>query len=226
MTELKNLLERALTGGPAAGLPVDPAADLDRGRDRLRRRRHTVVTGVAAAVVAAAVVPVALTAGAPARPPQAVPAPAASRSVTGTEAASGGPDRALAIELVAYSGAQVPGYRVAEVPQGWRIQGGDAYVLTIAPEGTEDRHYASFVGKLVVMLGSSTEVPSTGTSQPVDGRPGRFEVQEETQVLTYQDADGRWLIIQAPTSLGWDGRRLARFAGGVEVLGNAKAANG
>jgi hypothetical protein len=60
----------------------------------------------------------------------------------------------------------------------------------------------------------------------VDGRPGNVDVQGDTQILVYQDADGRWVVIQAPTSLGWDGERIARFAAGVEVLDNAEGARG
>ncbi len=36
------------------------------------------------------------------------------------------------LALVAYGGTQVPGYQVAQVSVGWTIQGGNAFVLTLA----------------------------------------------------------------------------------------------
>jgi hypothetical protein len=68
--------------------------------------------------------------------------------------------------------------------------------------------------------------PTAGSSQPVAGRPGRFDVQDNTQILTYQDAAHGWVVIQAPTSLGWDSARLAQFAAGVQVLSNAQRSRG
>jgi hypothetical protein len=44
--------------------------------------------------------------------------------------------------------------------------------------------------------------------------------------LTFRSADGRRVVVQAPTSLGWDGARLAEFAAGVQVLGNAQPGRG
>ena len=63
-------------------------------------------------------------------------------------------------------------------------------------------------------------------SQPVNGRPGQFDVQGDTQILTVQIAGGQWVVIQAPVSLGWDGAELANFASGVQVLGAAQQGRG
>jgi hypothetical protein len=113
------------------------------------------------------------------------------------------------------------------VPSGWVIQGGNAYALVLAPKGDKDTSIGSFIGKLVVMLQSrDASAPTAGTPQPVDGRPGFFEVQGNTQSLIYRDAAGGWVVIQAPTSLGWDSARLAQFAAGVKVLGNAQQGRG
>lgn len=52
------------------------------------------------------------------------------------------------------------------------------------------------MGKLVVMLQSrDAGAPTQGTSQPVNGRPGRPGVQGSTQMLTFRGADGRWVVI-------------------------------
>jgi hypothetical protein len=219
MNDLKDLLELALSDGqgPGPARPADPAGDLARGRRLLRRRRLARLTGATAVVAAAALVPLAVNGagGAPPAQPGAARASAPARPATG------------ALALVAYTGQQVPGYQVSEVPQGWVIQGGDPYALVLAPKGDKDTSIQSFIGKLVVMLQSKDAgAPTQGTPQPVAGRPGRFDVQGDTQILTYQDAAGQWMVIQAPTVLGWDSARLAQFAAGVRVLGNAQQGSG
>jgi hypothetical protein len=211
MNDVKNLLERALADGhgPDPALGAESAGDLARGRGLLRRRRLMGMAGLTGGAVAVAAV---LAAG------------------TGASH-GGGPGTAHrpteAIALVAYRGAQPPGYQVAEVPSGWVIQGGNAYVLVLAPKGDKDTDINAFVGKLVVMLQSrDAHGPGPGTSQPVAGRPGRFDVQGNTEILTYQDQAGAQVVIQAPTFLGWNATRLAQFAAGVQVLHNAQQGRG
>ena len=68
--------------------------------------------------------------------------------------------------------------------------------------------------------------PTQGAVVPVSGRAGRLTVQDHTQVLIYQDTHGHWVVIQAPTSLGWDDTQLAQFAAGVQVLHNARPGHG
>jgi hypothetical protein len=220
-------------GGPGARAvaAADVEADLNRGRRRLHRRRRTqatALTGAAASVAVAGLVvagltgthPAASTAGATPRPTSSPHRPGPRGSAGGP---AGAPGQARAIRLVAYQGAQAPGYQVAEVPAGWTIQGGNPYVLTLAPIGYPDQNIDSFIGKLVVMLNSASAGPPTqGRPDPVNGRPGKFDVQGDTQILTYKDAGGMWVVIQAPTSLGWGSAQLAQFASGVQVLGNAQ----
>jgi hypothetical protein len=236
MSELKNLLEQALADGhgPDPARPADPAPDLARGRRLRRRRRLLALTGGATVVAAVAVaVPLSLAGPSTART-GARPVATAGHKVrvgtsrVGASRVSTGPHRTtIAIKLVAYTGRQAPGYQVSEVPKGWVIQGGNPYVLTLAPQGDKDTSINSFVGKLVVMLQSrDAKGPGPGRPQPVAGRPGRFDVQDGTQILTYQDSAGGWVVIQAPTSLGWTSARLAQFAAGVQVLGNAQQGRG
>jgi hypothetical protein len=218
VNDLKDLLEVALTdaGGPALGQRVDPAADLARGRRLLRRRRLIGLAGITAAVLCAALAPLALQGHAPA---------AASRP--GQPRASAAPAAPGRIALVAWEGTQPPGYRVSEVPKGWVVQGSNPYRLTIAPAHDPSTNPDDFVGKLVVMLQSrDASPPAEGTPQPVNGRPGMFDVQGDTQILTFQIAEGQWVVIQAPVSLGWNSAELARFAGGVQVLATAQQGRG
>jgi hypothetical protein len=232
MNDVKDLLELALTDrhGLDPAQHVDPAGDLARGRGLLRRRRLVGVAGAATAVVVVALVPWAIHAAGsgPAVVGQAAPTIRSAPRPSSTGPAPTHPAApSHSIALVAYEGKQPPGYQVAEVPSGWVVQGGNAYALVLAPKDDKDTSIDSFIGKLVVMLQSQgVGAPTVGTSLPVAGRPGRFDVQYNTQILTYQGADGRWVVIQAPTSLGWDSARLAQFAAGVQVLGNAQPGQG
>jgi hypothetical protein len=231
MTDLKDLMVTALADGhgPDDGQAVPAetaAADLARGRRLLRRRRAAGLVGgasVAAAAAGITAVAVSLASAGPGavRPAQAGPAAAsAAPRVTPSPIAR-------SIALVSYAGQQIPGYQVAEVPSGWVIQGGSPSALVIAPAGDPDTGIYSFVGKLVVMLKSADEpVPTRAPRQPVAGRPGYLRVEDGTQIMTFQAANGAWVDIQAPTSLGWDGAELAQFAAGVQVLGNAQAGHG
>jgi hypothetical protein len=40
------------------------------------------------------------------------------------------------------------------------------------------------------------------------------------------DRRRRWVVVQAPVSLGWDSAELAKFAGGVQVLVTAQQGRG
>jgi hypothetical protein len=224
MNDVKDVLERALDQLPPAGAVTDPAPDLARGRSLLRRRRRIRAAGVAgacAAVAAIALVP-ALSGGQPAtHPPAALKT--ASRASYGN-AIKVIPGR-LAVGLVAYPGPQPPGYTVKEIPKGWVIQGSNSYVLTIAPANDSDKSADSFIGKLVVMW-EQDYTPGSSTRVTVAGRPGYFSVQGNTQMLAWNDPKGRWLVVQAPTSLGWNESELAAFAAGVTVLPGAQSGLG
>ncbi len=63
-------------------------------------------------------------------------------------------------------------------------------------------------------------------SQAVNGRHGTFDVQGDTQILTFQISGGQWAVVQAPVSLGWDSTELAKFASGVQVLVTAQQGRG
>jgi hypothetical protein len=216
---VKDMLELALE--EEAEHVVDPAEDVARGRSLLRRRRLIGAGGVAAAAaIGALLVPVILGSGGA---PSVVAVRPSQPAVSMTPVAPGH----HSIRLVAFTGDQVPGYQVAEVPAGWVIQGGTPFALVIGPKGDPDTNVDSFTGKLVVMLQSrDASPPTSGQSDPVNGHPGFLDVQGDTQILTFQRADSRWVVIQAPTKLGWDAAQLAQFASGVKVLGNAQPGRG
>ncbi len=234
MTDLKDLFELALRDvSPAAGR-IGPAEDLARGRRLLRRRRQRLagLAGVTAAVLCGILVPLSLNGSAPAA---SHPVAAASSPVSSPPKASATPAHATtpatqahAIKLVAWVGTQPPGYKVDWMPKGWVVQGSDPYVLTMAPPNAKDKDPHVFIGKLVVMLQSAdaSAPPSNWADQPVNRRPGKFDVQTDTQILIFKNAAGQWVDIQAPTSLGWDSAELAKFASGVTVLAAAQPGRG
>ena len=142
---------------------------------------------------------------------------------------SAAPDKqSRQIKLVAWVGTQPPGYQVAWMPKGWVVQGSTPFALVIAAPNDKDKNPDSFLGKLVVMLQSrdAAAPPADWANQPVNGREGKFDVQGPTQILTFKNASGQWVVIQAPVFLGWDSAELAKFASGVQVLAAAQQGRG
>jgi hypothetical protein len=228
VNDVKDLLNLALDEAPAPSVPVDPRADLARGRRLLGRRRMLGAAGLTAVMALGALVPLALQAGTPAPGhSQAVKPPAASSpSSPSSPASSRG-----SIALVAWTGTQPPGYRVSWLPKGWVVLGSVPAALTIGPAGDKDTDPYSFLGKLTVMLQSAdVHSPPPGASQPVNGRPGIFQSAAQaggdTEILTFQVASGKWVQVQAPMTLGWNSAELAKFAAGVVVLAAAQAGHG
>jgi hypothetical protein len=231
VNDLKDLLELALSDVPGRGERADPAADLARGRRLLRRRRLTGLAGVtAAAVLCGVLVPLALQGSAPSDHPAPATAasglPQPSHTQSSQTAAPG--KQSHQIKLVAWVGTQPPGYQVSWMPKGWVVQGSTPFALVMAPPNDKDKSPDSYSGKLVVMLQSrdATAPPADWANQPVNKRPGKFDVQGDTQILTFKIASGQWVVVQAPVSLGWDSAELAKFAGGVQVLAAAQQGRG
>jgi hypothetical protein len=224
MNDVKDMLAAALDRGPGSGQSVNPAGDLARGRRLLRRRRLAALAGTVGGAGAAASIVAAVLILGPAGPAAPHPAPVAGKHAPASPA---GHKPKQAFKLVAYQGPQAPGYQVAEVPSGWKVQGGNQYVLTIAPRFGANGYVDVFVGKIVVMLKSQDEPVPTG--QPdlmVAGRPGFLNRQGGTWILLFQDKAGQWVDIQFPAALGWHRAQFARFAAGVQVLGNAQPGRG
>lgn len=181
-------------------------ADVHRGRAALARRRRGRATriSIGAAVAAALIVSAVLTAD---------PRVAPSRSP---------------IRLVAYHGDQLSGFIVDQVPDGWYLQGSNAFALTIAPDG-DTTSPDSFSGKLVVMLLSSSapqELPE-GESVTVGEHDGVASQTPDAATLTYEDDAGNLVQIQAwRSALHWTTDQLTSFAEGVHVTADAQAGVG
>jgi hypothetical protein len=237
MTDVKNLLKRALTDGPATHQlfdhTPDPARDLHRAKAPLRRRRAAFAGTAAVLALGAGLVPLALDPG----------------KNAGDTSATAPVTPVRMVEMASYTGKQVPGYRISQVPKGWAIQGNTPNSLTLAPATAKNTVPGDHLGKLVIsVLPKAPKQPTTSTAQKINGQPGwlvkssEIDVkaehpkklaalppsvrQELTQInahLTYRLADGRWIEIVAPASLGWDTSYLAKFASSVKVLDSATA---
>lgn len=208
-------------------------ADLLRGRRALSRRRAQR-TGVAGLVVAGAGVGALVLGGATPTPVS----PEAGGS-SGTVLAPG------AIELVDFTGDQLAGYSVDEVPESWTLLHSDEHALTIGPQAMVDTAPDSYLGKLTVMLLSSdATLPTEGTTVPVGAGEGVY-VESADQVdvdrqaaggagvtpftgsLFYVDqASGLPVVVQVPTELDWTAVEAAEFAAGVHVTAAAEQSVG
>src|SRR6266542_3605059 len=202
MSDIKELLDRT-----ARSVEVTPSAemveaDLRRGRAALARRRHGRVIRFSVAGNLGG------TDG------NTGPAPS-SRIGTNT-----GTDRSTPVRLVAYHGEQLDGFIVDQVPQGWYLQGSNTFRLTVAPQG-DTTSPDDFVGKLVVMLVSSSAPQELPKGEPV--KVGEFDGVVTDDTLTYEDDAGHLVQIQAlQTALGWTNEQLASFAEGVQVTSHAQ----
>jgi hypothetical protein len=120
------------------------------------------------------------------------------------------------------------------MPKGWVAQGSTPFALVMAPPDDKDESPDSFSGKLVVMLQSrdATAPPADWANQPVNGREGKFDVQADTQILTFKNASGQWVVIQAPRVARLGQRRAGqvrrrragagRRAAGARLTGRAR----
>jgi hypothetical protein len=214
MGDLKEVLARAIADLPPLEQDADPAQDLRRGHDMLRRRRAkragAALTG--AAVVAIALIPVFARSAAPV-------SPIAVQHHAPHHAGSG-------VRLVAYTGAQPPGYTVKEIPAGWVIQGSNPYVLVIAPANDPDKEWDSFLGK--IEISSQQGATAGGQLVKVAGQPGYYQANsgDNTQMLVFRNPNGIWLETQAPAVLHWSMDQLIRFDAGITVLPGAKPSEG
>jgi hypothetical protein len=224
VNDIKELLERAVRSVEAAPTAEIVEADLQRGRAALARRRRTIrlgATAVAAAVVLAGAIVASNLGGAP-----------GTIQVTGTPGNgtthSSGPRPGTPVRLVAYHGDQLDGFVVNQVPDGWYLQGSNAFRLTLAPEG-DTTSPDDFEGKLVVMLLSSSAPQKLPEGDPVEvgGHDGVVSHGPPADTLTYDDGAGHLVQVQAWSSaLGWTDQQLVAFAEGVQVTAGAQAGVG
>jgi|GEM_PF-6254072 len=199
------------------------SGDLARAHSALGRRRRTRAamagTGLTLGLGAALGVVVAVNAGDHAGPP--VSGPASSDSSDPGRQQGGG------IQLVDYAGAQPEGFELAKVPEGYAVQGSDAFVLTLAQPG-DDSHYLDFVKKVVVMLESESAPQQLGQGRDVtvNGEPGVLETNAEgTRNLRYFQGE-RLVLIQIWESIELTDDQIVELAEGITVTADVEAGVG
>ncbi|WP_408898310.1 hypothetical protein ACJ5H2_04175 [Nocardioides sp. R1-1] len=226
MTEPHDLMDRLhrLGGDGATPSAADETVrrDLARGRSASRRRALRVGTaGLTFAAVAAVGVTIAVSAERTGTDPHIAGPGADAPSAEAPSAET--PD---GVQLVAYTGAQEPGFVVAKVPAGFVLEGATAYNLNIAR--ADDRSGLDvFEDKLVVMLESSSVTGEPqGAPVAVGEHDGWLRTAEGgTQILTYDDGEHR-VVVQAWKSLGLTDAQVVEFAEGVTVTAQAQAGVG
>lgn len=246
MNDVKNMLERAI---PSHLTAVDPAADIARGRNALRKRRMTRLgAGASGLAVVAAVSGVLISGGTGTTEPQ-TPAAASTTTAAPTPGKARPEAATPSIALVAYTGEQVPGYRVGFVPKGWEIQGGNNSALVIAKKGFKNQDINSYESKIAVMLQSAdagNEPPTPITQEDIEswGMEGEMtpttveevsvssrqgwitrptgKEKSATVVVSFADAKDNQVIVQGPVALGWDDAQWVKFAESAKVLTNAE----
>ncbi|WFE26386.1 hypothetical protein O7623_24095 [Solwaraspora sp. WMMD791] len=130
-----------------------------------------------------------------------------------------------AVQLVAYTGSQPEGYRLATVPQGWVVQGSDAWTLVLAPADAADTDPHSFIGKIAVSTQAQMPTGLPSESVTVDGLAGHLVTMEDNtdgRTLFVEQPGGGYLTVQVWDGLGWSGERIVEFAAGIEVTGDAQ----
>jgi hypothetical protein len=209
-TILKNVAPEALPPEPDV---VD--ADLARGRAALtvvsRRRTHRRLAGAGMLVAAAAAVVIVAGSG-------------GSRALTPTAPTA----KSGQIKLVDYSGAQLPGFTVSQVPQGWQLSTSTPYALLITPEnGSTNNSPDDFEGKLAVLTSSTDQQGlGKGDAVTVNGEAGVVYEQDGYLNLNYNATNGFGINIQAPDALGWSTAQIVAFADGVKVTSHAIHSHG
>lgn len=231
MTDLKDLLglvlhDHSIDGDPGT-MPVQD--DLARGQRLLRRRTRNrmMVGGAAVAIVAVAAIVPAVASGPGTSDTNPVRAAVPNPVVSGSGPAHAGTKPAAHIELVDYTGTQPAGYTVKTIPAHWVIQGSTPLALTIAPANASDKDPNVFIGKLVILQESFDTSHTQGlTKTYVQGHVAYYQVEDGIASLIIDQTPGRWLDVQAPTSLGWTEHQEAQFGAGVTILPTAQEGQG
>jgi hypothetical protein len=207
MNDLNTLLDRA--AGPATA-PVDAHADLTRGHralSRTRRRRGAVgLAGVATlGVVGVGIARVADRGG----------------DVV-TDASGTHHPKQTGVTLLGQPFSAGP-YQFDATPEGWEVQGADAFAVTIAPVGFPDQEPGSFVGKLVILfdgdpVGGGDRVDVGGRTFVVSHGEGYTTIATPTR----PGEPAGVVRIQYPSDTGWTRDNMLQFLAGVHVGAGAQ----
>lgn len=204
--------------------PAEPYDDLARvqaaARSRTRRRVRlglgalavTSVMGVGAGLIVS---------GEPTPPG----ASASLDSSPGTPADSRTVSTA-GVELVAETFDATP-YTFDLTPQGWSVQGQNAFGVTIAPDdGSVSDHPDDFEGKLVIMFEAN---PPGGRSVELDGRQFWITGDSGYTTISTRTIGGEpagAVRIQYPDDTGWDEDTMLAFTASVHVSDGARHGQG
>lgn len=200
MTDLTDLLDRA---SDTETTPIPVSADLARAHRALSRRRRN--RGL---LTAGALCTIGALAGAVA--PAVLDDPA-DRTPTATDDVA--PQSAVLLAADTSAGP----YTFGKLPRGWEVQGQYAQGVTIAKIGDPDQEPASFVGKLVIMYDQN---PLSGEVTAYDGRDFHVRTSSDTTTVAVATRAGEpegEVLVQVPTSTGWDVATMIEFLDAVEV---------
>jgi len=208
---MNDLMEDLARLSTAAGEADDAtvAADLRRGRRAQRNRRLTRLVTSGVAVVAVGGLATAVVVG---QHDGTAPAEATHRTTH-------------AMQLVDYDGAQLPGFTIDKVPNGFVLQGADGGKLDIA---RPDNHTTldSFVGKVVVtLLPTDMKVDTKGTPVTVNGQQGYLVRQDASTSLEYTDGTHE-VVVQSWNGIGLTDAQLVELAEGITVTDAVQPTHG
>jgi hypothetical protein len=219
---MNDLTDRLARLDATASAPSEDmvAGDLARAHHALGRRRRTRAalagTGLTLGLGAALGVVVAVNGGGDAAPP-----------VSGPSSSDPGRQQSGGVDLVAYTGAQPEGFLLGKVPEGYQVQGSDAFVLTLATPG-DHSHYLNFEGKLVIMLESQDASQQLGEGEhvSVNGEPGVLQGGSgEPRTLRYTQGE-HLVLVQAWENIGLTDDQLVELAESITVTSAVEAGVG
>lgn len=197
MTDLHALFERSVDQ-PA---PVDPVADLRRGRAALARRHRVLVAGAAATVL--------VLGGAATLYERSSATPTTVRPADPTTVHAGS-------------------FEIPTPPEGWSVQAADESLVVIAPDGQakvelhDPNLQLQVQGKLLVHLQRGG--PPIQASTPVEHDTRTFYEYDgggpARQVFVREPSDG-WLVLQEAQPLHWTSEQMVDYLAGVDVLASA-----
>ena len=197
--DLKHVLASVAEAPP---VPVDPAADLARGRAaasaRFRRRFRVGLSSLAVVAVLGIA------------------------SVTALDEDPAAPDGPSAtaepgVRLVAEPFDATP-YTFDLTPEGWSVQGQRPSAVTIAPDdGSTSAEPDDFRGKLVIMFDAN---PPDGRALLADSREFWVRDGDEYTTVATRTVAGEpegVVRIQYPADTGWDVDAMVEFLSSVHV---------
>lgn len=216
-----HVLKRALSLAASTERSApDPAEDLARARTahtaRTRQRVRRRLSGLAVAAVVGVGASVAMTA-------QQDPA---DSSVTPAPPDANAPVAPGGVQLVAATFNATP-YTFDLTPQGWSVQGQNAFGVTIAPEdGSTTDIPDDFEGKLVIMFEAR---PPGGRSVDLDGRTFWITGDSGYTTISTRTVAGEprgAVRIQYPNDTGWTEDTMLAFTASVHVGDGARYGGG